>query len=130
MVGQELQEVIYNVLPEYQEGLLYDPLAGPDGQDRSLCRDKEGILDDIPRYALNFHSCGCEINVRCQQYTAAWFWGKETCRDFEVMVGFCRPNARPNVSWFCSRNVCLCFLPLLCLLAVLWHWKVFALPSE
>lgn len=49
VVAQDLQEVIYNVLPEYQEALLYNNVTGPDGQPKTVCRDKEGILDDVPK---------------------------------------------------------------------------------
>lgn len=51
VVGAALQEVIYNALPEYQQGLLYDPVAGPNAQARVVCRDSEAILDSIPQCA-------------------------------------------------------------------------------
>jgi hypothetical protein len=62
VVQQDLQEIIYNVVPGYQN-VLYDPHAGPDGTPKAVCRDREGILDELPACApapLRSASCARE----------------------------------------------------------------------
>eukprot|EP00892_Ulva_mutabilis_P001833 jgi/Ulvmu1/11650/UM008_0054.1 len=47
-IGVDLQEAIYNVVPAYQD-IFFDPgLGSPSGALKTVCRDNETIIDELP----------------------------------------------------------------------------------